>query len=83
MYRVWHVDKHKITFKLTNDKFQKSLSRPSITDARAHYWAAARRLRSIGLEYAHPGRYAKIRSDWGAGIPETKLNRLSNKSEPH
>jgi hypothetical protein len=30
MYTVWHVDKHKITFKLTNDKFQKSLSRPSI-----------------------------------------------------
>jgi hypothetical protein len=32
-----------------NDKFQKSLSRPSIIDARAHYWAAARRLRSIGV----------------------------------
>jgi hypothetical protein len=47
MYTVWHVDKHKITFKykifihekcLENekDKFQKSLSRPSIIDARAH-----------------------------------------------
>jgi hypothetical protein len=33
-----------------NDKFQKSLSRPSIIDARAHYWAAARRLRSTGLK---------------------------------
>jgi hypothetical protein len=33
-----------------NDKFQKSLSRPSIIDARAHYWAAARRLRSIALQ---------------------------------
>jgi hypothetical protein len=33
-----------------NDKFQKSLSPPSIIDARAHYWAAARRLRSIGLD---------------------------------
>jgi hypothetical protein len=33
-----------------NNKFQKSLSRPSIIDARAHYWAAARRLRSIVLE---------------------------------
>jgi hypothetical protein len=32
-----------------NDKFQKSLSRPSIIGARAHYWAAARRLRSIVL----------------------------------
>jgi hypothetical protein len=35
---------------LTNDKFQKRLSRPSIIDARAHYWAAARRLRSTGLD---------------------------------
>jgi hypothetical protein len=50
MYTVWHVDKHKITFKLTNDKFHKSLSRPSIIDARAHYWASARRLRSIAVE---------------------------------
>jgi hypothetical protein len=33
-----------------NDKFQKSLSRPSIIDARAHYWAMARRLRSPVLE---------------------------------
>jgi hypothetical protein len=33
-----------------NDRFQKSLSRPSIIDARAHYWAAARRLRNIGLD---------------------------------
>jgi hypothetical protein len=33
-----------------NDKFQKSLSRPSIIDPRAHYWAAARILRSIGLD---------------------------------
>jgi hypothetical protein len=32
-----------------NDKFQKSLSRPSIIDAKAHYWAAARRLGSIGI----------------------------------
>jgi hypothetical protein len=51
MYMVWHVNKHKITFKLTNDKFQKSLSRPSIIDARAHYWAAARQLRNIGLQH--------------------------------
>jgi hypothetical protein len=33
-----------------NDKFQKSLSWPSKIDARAHLWAAARRLRSIALE---------------------------------
>jgi hypothetical protein len=32
-----------------NDEFQKSLSQPSIIDARAHYWAAARRLRSPAL----------------------------------
>jgi hypothetical protein len=50
MYTVWHADKHKITFKLTNDKFQSSLSRPSIIDARAHYWAASRRLRNIALD---------------------------------
>jgi hypothetical protein len=49
MYTVCHVDKHKTTFKLTNDKFQKSLR--SIIDARVHYWAAARRLRSIALSY--------------------------------
>jgi hypothetical protein len=54
MYTVWHFDKHKITFKFTNDKFQKSLSRPSIIDARAHYWAAVRRLRSIALEQCCP-----------------------------
>jgi hypothetical protein len=54
MYTVWHVDKHKITFKLTNDKFQKSLSRPSIFDARAHYWASARRLRRIALRHWQP-----------------------------
>jgi hypothetical protein len=35
-----------------NDKFQRSLSRPSIIDARAHYWAAARRLRSPDRDYA-------------------------------
>jgi hypothetical protein len=33
-----------------NDKFQKSLSRPSIIDARAHYWAAARWLRNTVLD---------------------------------
>jgi hypothetical protein len=32
-----------------NDKFQKSLSQPSIIDARAHYWAAAWQLRSPDL----------------------------------
>jgi hypothetical protein len=34
-----------------NDKFQKSLWRPNIIDARAHFWAAARRLRSTALGY--------------------------------
>jgi hypothetical protein len=42
-----------------NDKLQKSLSRAGIIDARAHYWASARRLRSIALddcyEYPHGG----------------------------
>jgi hypothetical protein len=33
-----------------NVKFQKSLSRYSIIDARAHYWAAALLLRSIDVE---------------------------------
>jgi hypothetical protein len=63
MYTVWHVDKHKITFKLTNDKSQKSLSRPSIIDARAHYWAAARLLRSIGLRH-ELSSFAKTLESW-------------------
>jgi len=55
---VWHVDKYKITFKLvinwTNEILwhivvSSSLSRPGIIDARAHYRAAARRLRNTGL----------------------------------
>jgi hypothetical protein len=33
-----------------NEKSQRSLSRSSIIDARARYWAAARRLRSIELD---------------------------------
>jgi hypothetical protein len=32
------------------DKFQKSLSWPSIIDARAHYWAVAWQLRSTDLD---------------------------------
>jgi hypothetical protein len=40
------------------NKFQKSLSLLSIIDARAHYWAAARRLRSIDLEERfYPGQF--------------------------
>jgi hypothetical protein len=36
-----------------NDKFHKSLSRPSIIDARAHYWDAARRLKNIVLQHRY------------------------------
>jgi hypothetical protein len=35
--------------KMTNSR--RASRGASIIDARAHYWAAARRLRSIGLEY--------------------------------
>jgi len=60
MYTVWHVDKHKITFKLvinwTNEILyhivvSSGLSRPGIIDARGRYRTAARRLRNTGLEY--------------------------------
>jgi len=55
MYRVWHVDKYKITFKLvinwTNEILyhivSSGLSRPGIIETRARYRAAARRLRNI------------------------------------
>jgi len=56
MYTMWHVDKYKITYKLvinwTNEILQHivvstGLSRPGIIDARARYWAAARRLRTL------------------------------------
>jgi len=58
MYRVWHVDKYKITFKLvinwTNEILyhilgSSGLSRPGTIDARARYRAAARRLRNTGI----------------------------------
>jgi len=34
---------------MKNDKFQENLLRPSIIDAKAWYWAAARRLRNTTL----------------------------------
>jgi hypothetical protein len=59
MYMAWHVEEYKIIFKLvinhwTNEILQhivvsSNLSRPGIIDARARYWAAARRLRNTGL----------------------------------
>jgi len=58
MYRVWHVDKYKITFKsiinwtnkiLQHTVISSGLSRPGIIDAMARYWAAARWLRNTGL----------------------------------
>jgi hypothetical protein len=58
MYTAWHVDKYKIIFKLfinwTNEILQhivvsSGLSQPGIIDARARYWAAARRLRNTGI----------------------------------
>jgi len=62
MYTVWHVDKYNIIFKLitnwTNEILQhivvsSGLSRSSIIDARAWYWALARRLRNTALEYSY------------------------------
>jgi len=60
MYKVWHVDKYKIPFKLvtnhwTNEILQHIVvssgpSRTGIIDARARYRAAARRLRNTDLE---------------------------------
>ena len=69
MYKVWHVDKYKITFKyfinLTKEILQhivvsSGISRPGIIDARARYRAAARRLRNtalviLGLLLIHKG----------------------------
>jgi len=61
MYTVWHVDKYKITFKLVINWTKEILehivgssgpSRPGKIDARAHYRAAARRLRNTALEDA-------------------------------
>ena len=61
MYMFWHVDKYKITFKLvinwTNEILwhivvSSGLSRPGIINARARYWAAARRLRNTALHCA-------------------------------
>ena len=61
MYTLWHVDKYKIIFNLvincTNEIFyhiviSSGLSRPCLFDARARYWAAARRLRNTALENA-------------------------------
>ena len=34
-----------------NDNFQENLLRPGIIDARARYWAAARRLRNTDVEH--------------------------------
>jgi hypothetical protein len=50
MYSHYKIFIHEKCLQNEHDKFQKSLSRPSIIDARAHYWAAARRLRSHDLE---------------------------------
>jgi len=44
---VWHVDKYKIVY-----QFQETLSRPGIINARAWYWAVARRLRHTDLTYS-------------------------------
>jgi len=36
---------------MKNDRFQENLSRPSIIDAKAQYWAAARQLRNTILKH--------------------------------
>ena len=72
MYKVWHVDKYKIIFKLvinwTNGILQhivvsSELSRPGIIDARARYRAAARRLRNTVIY--HTMIYTGFRDDGG------------------
>jgi len=69
MYTVWHVDKHKITFKLvinwTNEILwhivvSSGLSWPGIIYARARYRAAARRLRNTGLKHVCGRLLARI-----------------------
>jgi hypothetical protein len=61
MYKMWHVDKYKITFKLVVKWINEisyhtvvfsGLSRPGIIDGRVRYRAAARRLRNTALENA-------------------------------
>jgi hypothetical protein len=49
-YFQYKIFIHEKCLENENDKFQKSLSQPSIIDARAHYWAAAWWLRNIALE---------------------------------
>jgi hypothetical protein len=50
MYFHYKIFIHEKCLQNENDKFQKILSRPSIIDAKAHYWAAGRRLRSPDLD---------------------------------
>ena len=61
MYRVWHVDKYKITFKLFinwaneilyHTAVSSGLSRHGIIDARARYRAVARPLRNTAINDA-------------------------------
>ena len=63
MYRVWHVDKYKIIFRLiinwTNEILQHivvspCLSWPGTIDAKARYWAAARRLSNTAVKRSRP-----------------------------
>jgi hypothetical protein len=49
-YLHYKIFIHEKCLENENYKFHKSLSRPSIIDARAHYWAAVGRLRSIDVE---------------------------------
>jgi hypothetical protein len=50
MYFHYKIFIHEKCLQNENDKVQKSLLLPSIIGARSHYWAAARRLRSPGLD---------------------------------
>jgi len=51
MCTVWYVDKY-INYISNSYQFQENLSRPSITDAKARYQAAARLLRNAVLLYS-------------------------------
>jgi hypothetical protein len=76
MYFHCKIFIHEKCLQNKNGKFQKSASRLNIIDARAHYWAAARRLRSPGLVVRVPG----YRSRDSGSIPgTTRFSRFSGK----
>ena len=61
MCTVWHVDKYKITFKLSY-QFQENLSWPGVINARARYPAATWRLRNTELRDENDDFYLQERA---------------------